>query len=77
MNYGVDTIELQKKMAEKRIRTIGELSQKCGVNRNTLSDVLNQKTRPSTAVMYKLATVLEMSPEMAGKIFFSQNLHNT
>ena len=74
MKYVVDTVELRKKMAEKKIKTTEEFSQKSGVNRNTLSDVLNEKIRPSTSVMDRIVVTLELSPETAGKIFFAHDL---
>lgn len=74
MKYVVDTVELKKKMAEKKIKTTEEFSQKSGVNRNTLSDVLNDKIRPSTSVMDRIVVTLELSPETAGKIFFARDL---
>lgn len=74
MNCMVDTKELRKIMAEKDIKTIEEFSKKSGVNRNTLSDVINAKIRPSTSVMDRMVVTLEISPEMAGKIFFATNL---
>lgn len=74
--YKTDTIALRKKMAEKEIRTIGELSQKTGINRNTLSQVLNEIIQPSADVMDKLVLVLEITPDEAGHIFFSINLRD-
>lgn len=77
MAYAVDTIELRKVMAEKKIRTTEEFSRKSGVNRNTLADVLNEKIRPSTSVMDRIVVTLELTPEAAGKIFFAKNLRIT
>lgn len=76
MSYSVDVIELRKEMAEHGITTIGQLAEKSGVDRNTISKILNGKCRPSTSVMEKLATALEMQPCKAGSIFFKPNLRN-
>lgn len=72
--YGVETIELRKKMLDKGFLTIGSLSDACGVNRNTLSDVLNGKTLPSAYVMSRLVKTLDLTPEEAGRIFFTKEL---
>jgi plasmid maintenance system antidote protein VapI len=70
----VDGTAIRVKMAEQGIRSVVELSRKCGITRNTLCNVINEKIRPSTEVMYKLADTLDMSPEEAGRIFMAQNL---
>lgn len=72
--YKTDYIEIKKIMAEKEIKTIKELAEKTGINRNTLSNVLSGKIQPSSDVMEKLVFFLEISPETAGRIFFSINL---
>ncbi len=77
MAYAVDTIELKKMMAEKKIKTTEEFSRKSGVNRNTLSDVLNEKIRPSTSVMDRIVITLDLTPEAAGRIFFAKDLRIT
>lgn len=72
--FVVDVISLKKYMLDMGIDTIAELSKKSGVNRNTLSDVLNQKTKPSADVMYKLVICLGIPSAKAGEIFFNTNL---
>lgn len=74
MACAVDTVALRKVMVEKNIRSIEEFSKKSGVNRNTLSEVVNAKSRPSASVMDRIVVALEMSPEMAGRIFFAKDL---
>ena len=74
MSYSVDTVELKKAMAEKEIKNIEEFAEKSGVGRDTLSGVVRGKIRPSTAVMDKIVTTLEMEPERAGRVFFAKNL---
>lgn len=69
--YRVNTIELKKIMVEQNLDKIIDLSVESGVNRNTLSQILNGNVRPSTAVIEKLMSVLHIPPERVGKIFFS------
>lgn len=64
-------------MIDRGIRTMGDLSIKSGINRNTLSKVLNGKKQPSSEVMFKLVTTLDIEPADAGKIFFTHDLRNT
>lgn len=73
--YKIDCIALRTKMAMKGINTIKELSQKSGVGRDTLSKILNGKSKPSTRIIEKLIEALEITPDEAGNIFFNQNLH--
>ena len=74
MEYKTDVIALKKKMIDRNISTLIALSEATGINRNTLSGVMNGKIQPSAEVMRKLVAVLEIPPEEAGKIFFSPNL---
>lgn len=76
-NYRTDTNGLRKLMIDKGILTITELSEKSGINRNTVSLVLKGEIQPSSDVMFKLADTLEMCPQVAGAIFFTQNLRDT
>ncbi|MFR2896205.1 helix-turn-helix domain-containing protein [Hungatella sp.] len=69
--YKTDYIEIKKIMAEKEIKTIKELAEKTGINRNTLSNILNGKVQPSSDVMEKLVFSLEIPPEKAGRIFLA------
>jgi transcriptional regulator with XRE-family HTH domain len=74
--FKTNVIEIKKIMIEKGIDTITELSSKSGINRNTLSSVLSGDTQPSSEVMDKLVSTLEIDPKVAGSIFFSLNLRN-
>ena len=73
MKRRTNTTELRKLMAEKGIITVLELSEITGINRRTLGKVLRGEIQPSADVMYKLAEGLEISPEIAGKIFFAEH----
>lgn len=74
--FRTDTKELRKAMVEVGIGTIKELSEKSGVNRNTIGKVLDGEIQPSADVMYRLAKALKMSPNKAGITFFAQDLRN-
>ena len=74
MTYTVDTIELRKAMAEAQLNTIADLSEKSGVNRNTVSDVLNGKIRPSGTVIERMAEALALDGAGIGRIFFKDEL---
>lgn len=75
--YETDVVELRKIMAEKGINTIVGLSELTGVNRNTLGKVLDGTVQPSSEVMDRLVSGLEIEPERAGYIFFKLYLRNT
>lgn len=68
----VDTKLLKKAMVDNDINTIEELVDKTGVNRNTLSDVVNGRAYPSSKVMVKLKMALCLTQEEAGAIFFKE-----
>lgn len=72
--YKTDVIELRKLMVEKGIKTILELSEKSGINRNTLGKILDGTIQPSSEAMDRLVYTLEIQPEKAGKIFFMIDL---
>lgn len=76
MSYCVDTIELQKMMIEKGFDTIGKLANAAGLDRNTVSDVVKGKKRPSTNVIEKLMIALDMNNSAAGLIFFVPIIRN-
>lgn len=72
--YKTDTVAIKKRMVEKGIKTITELSTLTGVNRNTLSKVLSGENQPSSDVMEKLVYGLDFTPQEAGPIFFMLDL---
>lgn len=76
MQYEVDVIALKKIMVEKKLDKIIDLAKASSVDRNTLSKILNKEMKPSTVVIEKLMTALQITPEDAGIIFFNQNLLN-
>ena len=72
--YHVDVKELKKAMIDAGIDTIQDLSDKSGINRNTLSDILKEKIYPSSDVMVRLANTLSLPTEKCGAIFFATEL---
>ena len=74
MTYYVDATELRKAMIDKDFTTIESLSNASGVNRNTISDILSGKSRPSSAVIERLSDTLGFDGETIGRIFFKQIL---
>lgn len=75
--YKTDVVAIKKRMVEKNIKTITDLSALTGVNRNTLANVLSGKSQPSSDVMERLVYGLEFTPQEAGPIFFTANLLET
>ena len=67
--YKTDYIEIKKIMAEKEIKTIKELAEKTGINRNTLSNILN---RESAALVRRhgKARILSGDPARKGRPYF-------
>lgn len=76
MQYRVDTVALKKKMVEQGLEKITDLSKASSIDRNTLSKVLSGSVKPSTTVIEKLMATLNIQSDMAGEIFFNQNLRN-
>ena len=76
MQYKVDVIELKKIVVEQKLDKIVDLSKVSSVDRNTLSKILNDEIKPSTTVIEKLMSALNIPPERAGRIFFKPNLRN-
>ncbi len=55
---------------------ISSLAEATGINRDTISNVLNGKTSPSYPVMNAIFYELKLTPQEAVDIFFSNNLRN-
>nr|WP_242255027.1 helix-turn-helix transcriptional regulator [Staphylococcus lugdunensis] len=56
---------------------IKTLSAEIGVNRDTLSNVIHGKNRPSYSVINGIYFALELTPQEGRDIFFSQDLRKT
>jgi len=74
MTYAVDTAELKKAMINAGINTAVELSERSGVNRNTVGGILNGDVRPSSTVIEKIAMALSLDGNDIGRIFFKSQL---
>lgn len=72
--YHVNVKELKKAMIDAGLDSIAKLSEATHINRNTLSDILNERSYPSSDVMIRLAKALSLSTEMCGLIFFATEL---
>lgn len=72
--YVVDTDAIKIIMIKKKIKSQMELSRRSGINRNVLSNVLNNKKYPSSTVINKLISTLDIDQDTVGKIFFAQKL---
>lgn len=70
----VDGKAIRHRMVELGIDNYSELARMSGVDRNTISAVINNDTRPSATTMDKLYKTLELTPEEGGRIFFGQGL---
>ncbi len=72
--YEVDTIELQKRMLDKGLKTIKQMADATGLSRDTVSDIINSKVKPGAIAMYAFANVLDLEPEALGRIFFKRSV---
>lgn len=61
-------------MVESGYINISKLSKASGINRNTLSKILNEEKQPTYPVMCKLVKVLGLYGEEAKAIFFTKEL---
>jgi len=77
LNYRVDVVELKKIMVEQGLDKLVDLSNASGIDRNTLSKIINSEAKPSTTVIEKLMVTLKIPSEKAGAIFFAKDLRNT
>lgn len=73
-SYSIDIRELKRAMVDADIGNITQLSEKSGIDRNTLATTLNGSRFPSSTVMQRLAIALNLDYARAGKIFFAPQL---
>jgi len=71
-----DVIALKKRMVEKYLDRISDLSKASGINCTTLRSVVFGRSQPSSEVIKKLVNALDIRPEEVVEIFFNQNLRN-
>lgn len=72
--FTTDFIALKQIMIERGYDKVNKLAQDAGVDRNTLAQVLSGAIQPSSNVMIKLVSTLDIDPEKAGRIFFAKYL---
>lgn len=70
----IDSKAFRCAMVEADIKTIGELEEKSGVNRNSISDYVNLKQTPSYDSIVRISEALELDTEGIGRVFFGGNL---
>lgn len=70
----VDGKYIRHKMIELGINSYTELAELSGVDRNTISNVIENKFRPNAATMDKLYKTLKLTPEEGGRVFFGNEL---
>lgn len=66
----VDTKAIKIKMVELGIDNYVEMAKRTGLDRVTISNIINGKRNPSPETLDALYKVLELTPEEAGRIFF-------
>ena len=71
--YHVDVAKVRGKMGEKNF-SIGALSQKLSIDRNTLATYLKKPEKIPYFVLSNMATILCDTPEEARQIFLQANL---
>ena len=73
MKNGINTSKLKGLIYEKGFN-YSSLAEESGIDRNTISNVIEKGQKPSLTTMNALFYVLEMTEEQGGEIFFSENL---
>ena len=73
--YQVDVVEFEKAIVAKGYST-GELAEKAGVHRATISNIRKGKL-PSVIVMGKLSRALGLNGDGRERIFFAKDLRET
>lgn len=71
LNSKVDTFALADIARRNGCKTIKSISEKTGLNRNLVSEVINGHRKPTSDFMYKFVEAFNVSGEDAGKIFFN------
>lgn len=69
----IDTKLLKSKMALKG-HNIKTLSEEIGVNRDTLSNMIHGRTKPSYPVINGIYFALDLTPQEGRDIFFNKDL---
>ena len=72
--FDVDVIAMNDVARHAGDKTNIAVSKRLNMNRNTVSNVMNGKEKPSSAFMFAFVSAYSLEPETAGKIFFKYNL---
>jgi len=70
----VNVQELRIEMVKHGFKSISDLADKSGIDRNTLGAVIHQKSKPSIRTMERLIDTFGWSGARAGEIFFAEKL---
>ena len=70
----IDTKAFKKAMIDADCESFVQLEEKSGVDKITLSNIANNKQKPSYDTLVKLADALHLSFVEIGEIFFYQEL---
>lgn len=73
MDNGIKLTELRVEMIRQGIQTNAEMAEKCGVSRNTISNLFRGKS-PSYETVQKIVAGLELDHGKAVDIFLSSAL---
>lgn len=76
-NFNVDVIAMNDVARHSGDETNIAISKRLNINRNTVSNVMKGKEKPSSTFMFAFVAAYSLEPEVAGKIFFNYNLPNT
>lgn len=74
-DFNVDVIAMNDIARHAGDKTNIAVSKRLNINRNTVANVMNGKERPSSAFMFAFVSAYSLEPEVAGKIFFNNDLH--
>lgn len=75
--YTVDCVALQSAIHDKGFLQSADLARKAKIDPIKLERILSGAEFPTVHVMYLLKKALDLSPQTASSIFFSDNLRNT
>lgn len=72
--FDVDVVAMNDVARHAGDKTNTAVSKRLNINRNTVSNVMNGRERPSSTFMFAFVSAYSLEPEAAGKIFFKYNL---
>ena len=76
MKNGINTSKLKGLIYSKGFN-YSSLAEESGIDRNTISNLIEKGHKPSLTTMNALFYALEMTEEQGGEIFFFENLRDT